>query len=414
MTAWKQSFGALWVAEFLAIAGFSTSNPILPLYLTELGIHDPASLNWWTGAINAAPAVALTIFAPIWGSLADGYGRKLMLLRAMIGGSVVMGLLVITNAPWQVLLLKTIQGCVTGTVAAATVLTASIVPEKEAGYRLGLLQMAIFLGGAIGPLFGGVVTDLLGSRVNFLLTALLLAAAAVVVARMVSEDFKAPVRSGSLLRKAMPDFGILAAVPALIPLFAVSFAVQLANGTASPIIPLVVLDMVKGEAGVGSLSGLILGSSAVTAALGAVLVGRVSARIGYGRALSVCVAGSFVFSLPQAFAGGPWQLLGSRAAMGFFLGGTMPSLNALIAGICERSRQGSVYGISSSVMSAGSALGPALGAFVATAFGYPAVFIATALVLAGTGLAMAPSIWRRQGSAKAEAAFPASTGGIDE
>ncbi|HOX33701.1 MAG TPA: MFS transporter, partial [Spirochaetales bacterium] len=155
MRSWKKSFSALWAAEFLAIAGFSTSNPILPLYLAELGVEDKAALNWWNGAITTAPAIALAVFAPIWGSLADRYGRKLMLLRAMVGGSILVGLCALTTAPWQVLVLKTLQGCVTGTVAAATVLTASIVPLAEAGYYLGLMQMAVYLGNSAGPLFGG-------------------------------------------------------------------------------------------------------------------------------------------------------------------------------------------------------------------------------------------------------------------
>jgi DHA1 family multidrug resistance protein-like MFS transporter len=414
MQTWKKSFYALWAAEFLAIAGFSTTNPILPLYLTELGIHDPALLNWWTGAINACPAIALAVFAPIWGSIADGYGRKLMLLRAMIGGALLLGLLALTNAPWQVLLIKILQGCVTGTIAAATVLTASIVPEEEAGYRLGLLQMSVFLGGAVGPLFGGVITDLLGSRVNFVATSLMLLVSAVVVARWVSEDFKPRPRTGSLLRNAVPDFGVFAASPALIPLFAVTFAVQLANTTAGPILPLVVLDMSKGGPGVGSLTGLILGATAITASIGAVLVGKVSLRIGYGRSLLICIAGSLVFTLPQAFARTPYQLLAFRALMGFFLGGTMPSLNALLAGLCERSRQGSVYGLSSSVQNAGAAFGPALGAFVATDFGYPAAFLTTGAILAATGAGVAPSLWRRRRDAPGAAAYPASGGGIDD
>ena len=124
MEGWVRSFNALWIAELFAIMGFSTSNPIIPLYLTELGVHDPAALNWWTGAINGISSLALAIFAPMWGALADSYGRKIMLLRAMIGGSIIIGLLAITNSPWQVLLLKTLQGCITGTIAAATVLTA--------------------------------------------------------------------------------------------------------------------------------------------------------------------------------------------------------------------------------------------------------------------------------------------------
>jgi len=382
MQSWRKSFAALWAAEFLAIVGFSTSNPIVPLYLRELGVLDPARLNWWTGAISAAPAVTLAIFAPIWGSLADSYGRKLMLLRAMIGGTILMGLLGITNAPWQVLVLKTLQGCVTGTVAAATVLTASMVPVEETGYRLGLLQMAVFLGNCVGPLFGGVVTDLLGSRVNFLMTALLLAAAAFIVHRRVEEDFSPKPRMGSLLRKALPDFSVLSTNPTLIAIFAIVFSVQLANGTAVPIMPLIVLHMTKGGPGVGSLSGLILGGGALSAALAAGVVGKVSSRVGYGRALILCVAGSSLLTIPQAFVRTPYTLLAFRLGSEFFLGGTMPSVNALIARICEDGRQGSTYGLSSSVASTGGALGPALGAAVATGFGYSSVFFATSGILA--------------------------------
>ena len=43
----------------------------------------------------------------------------------------------------------------------------------------GLLQMATFLGASLGPLFGGVIADLFGRRVNFFATSVLLLAAAV-------------------------------------------------------------------------------------------------------------------------------------------------------------------------------------------------------------------------------------------
>lgn len=362
--------------------GFSTSGPIIPLYLRDLGITGAAELNWWTGAISALPAISLAVFAPIWGSLADSYGRKLMLLRAMIGGAVIVGALSLTTAPWQVLVLRTLQGCVTGTVAAATVLTASMVPVEETGYRLGLLQMGVFLGNSAGPLFGGVVTDLAGSRVNFIATSVLLSAAAIIVFRHVEEPFSPKPKGGSFLKRALPDFGIVVSTPALLSLFAVVFCVQLANSTAVPIMPLIVLNMQKGQAGVGSLSGLILGLSALAGALAAGVVGKISGRIGYSRALIICVAGSALLTVPQAFARTPYVLLGLRILSEFFLGGTMPSVNALIARLCAPGKQGSTYGLSSSVSSMGGSLGPALGAFVATSFGYSSVFFATSAILA--------------------------------
>jgi MFS family permease len=48
--------------------------------------------------------------------------------------------------------------------------------------------------------------------------------------------------------------------------------------------------------------------------------------------------------------------------------------------------RGSAYGLTNSGTAVGSAIGPLLGSFVAAGLGYPAVFIATAIVLALLGL----------------------------
>jgi DHA1 family multidrug resistance protein-like MFS transporter len=393
---WKRSFGALWIAQFLAIAGFQTSTPILPFYLKELGVTGTAALNNWNGVINAATSLSLAVFAPIWGSLADSYGKKLMLLRATIGGTLFVGLMALVAAPWQLLVLKILQGVVTGTVAAATVLTATIVPEEEAGYRLGLLQVAVYLGASLGPLIGGIVSDLAGNRATFLITALLLALASFLVSRYVMED-SAPVRRpGSFLARLVPDLGVLRSSPVLLGLLLCLFAIQLSNGIANPILPLVVMDLNGGAAGSSTLSGLIIGASSLSGALAAALIGRFSARFGYGRTLVACLFLASAFCLPQGFARSPYLLLALRVASGAFLGGTLPSLNALIAKKADRNRHGAVFGLSSSLVSVGLAIGPVLGALVATTAGYPSVFFATAAVLALTGLGMGLGIGRRE------------------
>ncbi|HEY9053556.1 MAG TPA: MFS transporter [Rectinemataceae bacterium] len=398
METWKKSFASLWVAELLAIIGFSTSNPMIPLYLKELGVSDPAALNGWTGAINASSSLALAIFAPIWGALADSYGKKPMLMRAMFGGSVAMGLLALTTSPWQVLALKTLQGCITGTIAAATVLTATIVPQAEVGYRLGLLHMAVFMGNSLGPMFGGVVTDLAGSRTNFLATAILLLLAGIIVTREVIESGMPKPKSGSLLRNAVPDIRVLRSTPGLSGVMVVIFVVQFANAVVGPLIPLVVMDMKAGSGGLGSLSGLLIGVASLAGALGAVITGKTSAKLGYSKALLVCLGGAFLFYVPQGFADRPWQLLILRAFSGFFLGGTMPTANALIALRSKREKQGAVYGLSTSISNAGGALGPAYGAVAASTLGYPAVFFTTSLLLGVMALAVALREKRELGS----------------
>ncbi|GAB6276064.1 MAG: MFS transporter [Rectinema sp.] len=396
MEQWQKSFSTLMIAEFLAIVGFSTSNPIIPLYLRDLGVTDTAALNAWTGAINGLAAFVMAIAAPIWGALADNYGRKLMLLRAMGGGAILMGLLAITTAPWQVLVLKGIQGAITGTVAAATVLTASLVPANQIGYYMGLLQMAVFAGNSAGPLIGGVITDIAGARVNFLVTSALLATSAIMVHRRVLEiDIPKP-KQRSVMRNAIPDFSVLKGPSVLKQIFIVIFFVQMGNAITGPIIPLVVLALQKSDVFAGSISGVLIGVTSFAAALGSVVTGKISQRFGYGRALLVCVAGAFLFYIPQGIVMNVWQLLVLRFISGFFIGGTMPTANALIALHVTKEKQGSVYGLSSAISNMGGSFGPVLGAAAATLAGYQSVFFLSALMFLGVSI----GVWKLVGKPK--------------
>ncbi|MBU0955401.1 MAG: MFS transporter [Spirochaetes bacterium] len=399
MPLWKKSFYAIWVAEFIAIAGFATSNPIIPLFISELGVHDLAALNLWTGLTSTGASLAMAFFAPIWGALADSYGRKLMLLRAMLGGAVLVGLMSLVQAPWQIMTLRTLQGMVTGTVAAATVLTASMVPVAEIGFRLGLMQMAVYMGNSLGPLLGGSIHYALGSRANFLITSLFLLVAAGIIWFLVKEDFQPKPRSNSFLRNAVPDFSPLVKTPGLLPLMAAIFAVQLANSVTGSMLTLFVRSLAGDSRSLGLLSGIIQAVGAFTGALAAGVLGKASGRIGYGKTLLICLSGAFLFYLPQGFATAPWQLIVLRAGSGFFLGGAMPSINALISTLCQKDKQGSTYGLSASISSGGMAAGPALGAVLATATGYPSVFFVTAGILGTTGLLVHLGIRRRNAGA---------------
>lgn len=395
MNNWNRSFKAIWVAEFIAIAGFATTTPIVPLYFRELGMTDTASLNLWTGLTHTGASLAMAFFAPIWGSLADSYGRRLMLLRAMFGGALLIGLMALATEPWQVAVLRTVQGALTGTVAAANVLTASLVPTAQLGYRLGLMQMAVYLGNSIGPLFGGVVGDALGYRYNFMATGVILVSAGLIIIGFVREDFTPKPRSGSILRNAIPDFSPLKQVPVLASLMGVLFLVQFASSVTVPMLPLFIVQLSANSQAVGSMSGLIIAVSSMSGALAAGLIGKVSGKVGYGRTLLFCLGGAFLFYLPQGLIQAPWQLLVLRIGSGAFLGGTMPSVNALIATNCAKDRQGATFGLSASISSMGMALGPAIGAAVATAAGYRSVFFVTTIALGVVGVLIGRNIQHR-------------------
>jgi DHA1 family multidrug resistance protein-like MFS transporter len=307
----------------------------------------------------------------------------------MFGGAIILFMQGLVTAPWQLLVLRMVQGCFTGTVAAATVLVASASPKEEVGYGLGILQMAIYLGQSLGPMLGGFVSDAWGHRMNFFATSILLLAGGLIVFKFTDDRFVPPMNRKSITKSLMPDFSPLVGANATVlwALLAVVAADMIAGSIASPFLPLFIQQISADSTHVASNTGLILGLGAIMSAAAAVIVGKFSYRIGYQRVLVVCLIGAAVFTVPQAFARSPGSLLALRLASCFFIGGDMPAVNALLTMRTEPGKQGSVYGLRTTVSSASGALGPAIGTSIALSAGYGEVFIATGVILAASGIA---------------------------
>lgn len=389
METWKRNLYIVWVAELVAISGFSVVFPFLPYYVQELGITELHQVELWSGVLFATQAVTMAIFAPIWGSLADRYGRKLMVQRAMFGGAVILTAMGFVQNVWQLAILRAIQGMLTGTVPAATTLVASSTPRERSGYALGLLQMAVWAGASVGPLMGGLVADTWGYRAAFWVTGSLLFLAGLTVWRFVEEDFTPVARE-----KDSPDGGFWEGLRlvvhnhSLVSLFGVRSMVRLAVRMVGPTLPLFVQSLVPATARVATITGLITGASAATSAVGAVTLGRASDRIGYRRVLLACAVGAAILYVPQAFVTNAWQLLLLQGVVGLVLSGVLASISALLANLAPEGRQGAVFGVDTSVVSMANAVGPMVGASVAAALGLRTPFLLAAGALAvAAGLA---------------------------
>src|SRR5579872_5027337 len=153
---WRATLTAVCIAQATAIVGFDFTLPFIPLYLQhDLGVHGLGQTALWAGLIGFGPAIPATIFGPFWGRLADRVGYRFMLLRAMTSAAVLLALMGAASSPWMLLVLRMVQGSLTGTVFAAQALVAASVPEEETGRSMGLLQMSVSLGATLGPVDGG-------------------------------------------------------------------------------------------------------------------------------------------------------------------------------------------------------------------------------------------------------------------
>ena len=379
MRNWKINLAAAWIAQFFCIAGFTVSFPFMPFYIRELGITDLHQVELWSGILISASAVSMALVSPIWGLLADRHGRKLMVLRSTFGGSVILASMAFVGNVQQLLVLRVIQGTLTGTVPAFMTLVASFAPPAEAGFALGLMQMAVYLGSFVGPLIGGVVADLLGYRWTFGVTGMFLALSGVLVYFLVQEKFVPPAEdragngigaSASTIIHSLPVLG------AVLTLGGVYLGMQVAR----PLLPLFVESVLADPGRVNTSTGVIYGVGAISSALAAVFIGRMSDRVGYRRVLLVCSLGAMLGFFGQAFSPGFGVLLVASFVTGFFSGGLIPAANAILATDSPQEQRGAIYGISQSVNAAGRAIGPMLGAAVATSWGLHAPFFVAAIV----------------------------------
>jgi DHA1 family multidrug resistance protein-like MFS transporter len=365
----------------LAISGFQLSLPFLPYYVQELGITAEGKIAFWAGLVISSQAVTMALIAPVWGSLADRYGRKIMVVRAMLGGAVVLTLMGLVRNVYQLVLLRTIQGLLTGTVPAATTLVASSAPPDRRGTAIGILRVAVYLGSSTGPLMGGLIADRLSMRAAFYITGGLLFLAGVLVSILVQEQFQPPAKEQAEdAQKPRLWDGVLLALrtPAILSIFSVRVTMQTAFRMIAIVLPLYIQAIASPEIRVASFTGLIMGLASATSAGAAVVLGRLSDRFGSRRILLVCGAAACVLYALMAGVQTLTQLLIVRVIAGAALGGILASVSVLLADLVPQNRFGAVYGVDTSMMALANALGPMLGAAVAANWGLSSAFIGAA------------------------------------
>jgi DHA1 family multidrug resistance protein-like MFS transporter len=384
-TTWQRNLIVLWIGELIAISGFSVTLPFLPYYVQELGITELDRVAFWAGLLTTAQSTTMAIVAPLWGLLADRYGRKIMVVRAMLGGAVIISLMGVVQNVHQLLILRAIQGMLTGTVPAATTLIASSTPSHRRGYALGMLQMAIYLGSTVGPFLGGLVADNLGYRATFWVTGGLLFVAGVLTAALVREEFTPPERGGTRMWEGLL---LVLRTRALMTLYGVRMLLGMAAQIVGPVFSLFVQSISSPDAKVASLAGTIAGLASLTGALSAVFLGQASDRVGSRRILLLSSAASGVLYALMAGARTPAQLGVLRALAGISAGGILASVSALQASLAPTGRYGAVYGVNTSLMAAANAVSPMIGATLAASWGLPSVFFGAAAIY-GLGTAVA-------------------------
>lgn len=362
---WQRTLWVIWAAELLAIMGFSATNPIHTYFIQSLGVEQYLVARW-SGFVAAASAISMGVMGPIWGALGDRYGRKVMVMRAMFGGAVIIGLQGFSQNVGQFFILKFVQGMLTGTVTAATALVASNTPKTRLGETLGKLQLAIFLGQAFGPTAGGVVADILGYRATFWMTSCFLLLAGLLILTLVSEEFTPAqnTEKASFWQRMAQDFALILGGSLLGLVLALRFALRVGIRMTGPTIPLIVQDLMPESTFLGSAAGLLTTISGISSALAAPAVGRWADQ---GHARDYLLGGALLAAAAmvlQATAANYWMLLAGQFALGLGLGSTLAVISSYIGRMAPEGRVGTAFGLDAMAVSLAGAVGPTVGGWL--------------------------------------------------
>ncbi|MFJ3003202.1 multidrug efflux MFS transporter [Serratia liquefaciens] len=379
MEAWKLNLISVWLGCFFTGLAMSQILPFLPLYVEQLGVSGHQSLSIWSGLVFSGTFLVSALVSPLWGSLADRKGRKLMLLRASLGMAIVIALQGMVTNVYQLFALRALMGLTSGYIPNAMALVASQVPRDKSGWALGTLSTGQISGVIAGPLLGGLMADHLGLRVVFYVTAGLMFVSFLITLFLIKERRievkKADRLSGKAVFQSLP-------YPALIvTLFISTLMIQLANSSISPILTLFIKELSGDSGNIAFISGMIAAVPGVAALISAPRLGRLGDRIGTARILLAALGLTTLLFAIMAWVETPLQLGILRFLLGFADGALMPAVQTLLLKYSSDQVTGRIFGYNQSFMYLGNVVGPLIGSGVSALLGFRWVFAVTAVLV---------------------------------
>ena len=382
---WRRNLYVCLFGSFVNMAGMTILLPFLPNYVRDLGVKDETAIVFWSAAAFSASFLAAGLVSPIWGWLADLYGRKPMLIRACLGMTIAISAMGMAHNVYQLVALRALAGFLGGYTSGSVILVASQTPRDRSAWALGKLSIGSLSGSLIGPLIGGALPRLIGLRETFLATGAAIFVAFLLTTFVIREDRSLrPRRENGRL----PPLGHLVKDWRPIAFMLASAALLLvANMSVEPIVTLYVGEIARAGDDVVLYAGAAMSAAAFAAMIAAPSIGRFADRRGHWRVVALGFLAAGALLVPQAFVTAPWQLVALRFAMGLALAGLMPAITALIRRSAPDAAMGRILGFSQSAQYFGQIAGPFAGAAVAARFGMRAVFLATALAMLAAALA---------------------------
>ena len=373
METWKRTVYISLVCVFCIAFGVSQLAPILPLYFHDLGVQTPEAMSLWSGLATGATYIIVCIAAPFWGRIADKRGRKITLIRSSFGMALCNILIAFQTTPEGVVLIRLIQGLVSGFYSASITLIASESPIERTGWALGLLASANLAGSLIGPLLGGYIADTAGIRNDFIIVGIIMSLAGLLAAVFIHEDYKPKANveklSISKLKEQIPEFN------SVIALCVASFIYAICIMSLQPVISVYIKGIVPSDTeNLAFIAGAVFSAMGIAQLMSSSPLGKLVDKIGPRKVLVISLIYVGILNIPQAYVSDVYQLAIIRFLQGFGLGGMLPALNTYLSSKTPREFTGQVFSYNQSCLFFGYFLGSVGGASLMAWLGFTTLF----------------------------------------
>jgi MFS family permease len=398
---WRRNRWVFPFANVLCGFGFSLAWPFLPLMVRGLGVRE--NLETWVGTMLLVFYLVSTAASPVWGGIADHYGRKPMVLRAMLGMGVTMMLVPLAPTPLWFAAALMLVAVFNGFTPAGVSLLVANTPPARIGSAVSLAQTGGQVGHALGPAAGAALAALFDRQhALYWISAGLMLSGGLLVLLFVREVKQ--VAAGPWRPRLVGSLRDLLAVPRIAPLFLLAFMFSIMWHGSVTNISVFVLQLLEAhppDAGADTgVAASWIGAAATAMALSTMVAlplwGRVIDRVGPARVLVFAAAATVITHLPLLVLQSPLQLVLARAAFGLTAAGMQTAIFQLLRMHAPPGMDARALSYATAVQFLAMGVAPFFAGLVGPALGLRAYFaITTALMLGGLAL------WLRVGRSTA-------------
>lgn len=382
---WRRSLIILLICQFFAMGGMSALIPFLPLFIRELGVTGTDQIAIWSGLVYGSPFVTFFIAQPLWGVVGDKSGRKLMAVRALGGLAIAQVLIFFVPDVYWLLGIRLLQGTLSGFNVAAMSLMTSIAPREKSGYSISLLQSASNGGVVVGPIIGGLLSEVTGFRGVFLSVGLIIAILAVVVMLFVDESKSE--ETGKASHQVKENIKLMAADRVLL---GTTFLIMLTSLGISSLRPVFVLYVesfsLPADFSLAFAAGTLYSILGIFSTVSSAYFGKLVDSLSLKKALGLASLGTGLMYVIHPFMPDIYWLIPVRTILGLSYGVIVPVLFTKISSRSSEGNRSGLLALASSSQTLGVILGSFISGKLVTLLGVRYPFLAVGIFFLGIAL----------------------------